>query len=170
VLFNRRKFIRFNVIAWTASLLSPLLNIAKANSKDSSIELNVLQAYIEILLPEDDLLPGALQLGADTIIIKKAEQDEQYAKAIRKGISWLNFLAKKLDKPDFSQLPKKTQYKIVTLSEQSNIATLPNLFYHTIRQDVFQYYYSHPQVLKQFKYARPPQPLGFKDFTKPPVN
>lgn len=167
VTFKRREFLKSTGLVGVISLINPWLKMAIGSDKDTSIDLSALQTYIDLLLPEDRL-PGALQLGADKVILKKAKQDERYAKAIYRGVNWLNFVAKKLNTPDFASVSVESQLKIVALSERSQIATLPNLFYLTVRQDVFQYYYAHPEILKYFYYARPPQPLGFVDFTKPP--
>lgn len=167
--FNRREFIKKSGLTGFVSLFIPFVTFAKPDSEVSGIDLSALRSYIDLLLPED-LLPGALQLKADNVILKKAEQDAQYAQAIRQGVHWLNFLAQKLNKTDFSSLPEDSQLKIVALSEHSQLATLPNLFYLTVRQDVFQFYYAHPEILKYFPYSRPPQPLGFADFTEAPVS
>lgn len=167
--FNRRKFIKYCV--WTGLIPSFFYfeKVTNASTLNIDTGLSALQSYIDLLLPEGEL-PGAITLGADNIVIKKAEQDITYAKAISAGISWLNFIAHKLNKTDFAALPKDSQLKVIALSERSPIATLPNLFYLTIRQDVFLYYYGHPEILKYFKYARPPQPIGFMDFSQPPNN
>jgi len=165
VILNRRAFFKWcGNVGLTTFLYAYIKN---ADSQVNAINLAALQRYIDLLLPENKM-PGALTLGADQYILKKFENDKAYAKAITMGIVWLNYTAHKLNKTDFVALPETMQLKVISLSEQRAIATLPYLFYQTIRQDVFQYYYGHPEVLKHFYYARPPQPLGYMDFSEPP--
>ncbi len=149
------------------SVFFPIPVSVQATSVLNDTRLNSLRAYIDMLIPEDQL-PGALSLNAETVILQKAEKDHDYATAISRGVLWLNIWAKKLGAMNFYELPEANRLKIVALSEQSRLATLPNLFYLTVRQDVFQYYYAHPEILKHFYYARPPQPDGFPDFSEPP--
>jgi len=163
--FNRRDFIKCCRHLALTSLFFPFLK--KAQAQEKHLNIKVLQIYIDLLLPGGEM-PGALKLGADKLIINKYENDPTYARAIRLGIAWLNYMSQKLNKTAFSELSLDLQLNIIALSERSDIATLPNLFYLTVRQDVFQYYYGHPEILKYFHYARPPQPLGFMDFTEPP--
>jgi len=165
MIFNRREFLKWWVGLGLTSFSYPI--VKKANSQTHVFNIKPLQVYIDLLLPENEM-PGALKLGADKLILKKYAEDDIYAKAIRLGVLWLNYEARKLNQTRFIELPKEMQLKIVSLSEQSLIATLPYLFYQTVRQDVFQYYYGHPEILKYFYYARPPQPLGFMDFSEPP--
>lgn len=165
MVLNRRAFFKWcGSLGLTTFLYSYIKN---ADSQVNAVNLPALQRYIDLLLPENKM-PGALALGADQYILNKYAQDEAYAKAINLGTLWLNYTARKLNKTDFIALPEEMQLKVISISEQSAIATLPYLFYQTIRQDVFQYYYGHPEVLKHFYYARPPQPRGYMDFSEPP--
>ncbi|WP_160172724.1 gluconate 2-dehydrogenase subunit 3 family protein [Methylomarinum vadi] len=152
---------------WSKWFWLTLPGFASASEGEKIAGRKALQTYIDLLLPEDEW-PGALQLGAEQIIIDKALQDPSFGRLIRKGVLWLNFLAKKLNVDDFADLPQLAQLKIIALSEKGNANSLPNQFYQSVRQEVFTFYYSHPEIMRHFRYARPPQPLGFPDFTKPP--
>lgn len=165
---KRRSFIKYSACFWGFSLFSCPVQSVNVQFRLSGEEFNAIKSYIDLLLPEDEL-PGALSLNAEQVIAKKAKNDAVYAKGVKLGVYWLNYMANKINHSDFVSLPEEQQLKIIVLSEQSQIATLPYLFYRTIRDDVFQYYYAHPAVLSFFYYARPPQPLGFYDFEKPPI-
>lgn len=165
---TRRTFVKWFSLSGIAAFIKPLPIFAKTIAESVDIDLPALKAYIDLILPKDEL-PGAIELGADKVLLQKAEHDARYAQTLGKGADWLNFLAFELGGKDFATLAEAQQSKIVSASESSPIASLPNLFYHTVRQDVFQFYYGHPEIVKHFHYAQPPQPHGFSDFAGPPI-
>jgi gluconate 2-dehydrogenase subunit 3-like protein len=167
VSFTRRFFIKSTIIASLSAFSSLFSQQVKSASIISERELSALRGYINLLIPTDET-PGALELGADRLILQKAKIDPLYAKGITKGSAWLNLTAQALKHDRFIDLPQATQLKIIAFSEKRPIATLPHYLHHTLRDDVFNYYYSHPEVIEHFRYAGPPQPIGFPDFANAP--
>lgn len=159
---------RFFIKSTTSAAFTVALGLLPYRSGAGALpQTNTVSAYIDNLIPKDEF-PGAIDLGADDFILHKSTADPLYGKTLDLGTSWLNKVAQKFNHQTFSSLPRTIQLKIMAYAEQQPIATLPHLFHHTLRDDVFSYYYFHPEIIAHFSYAGPPQPVGFPDFADPP--
>lgn len=127
-----------------------------------------LEAWVDTLLPADEISPGAGELGVPARIADKASGNPGYLKLVKSGCRWLDQQARDRGARDFAALDEDEREVIVRLAEQSAPRSLPRKFFEKTRDDTFQFYYARPESWVMLEYPGPPQPLGFMDYAQPP--
>lgn len=148
-----------------SAVMSP--EISAEPGLDSS-QSHCLEAWIDTLLPMDEVSPAASEFGVDADIANKARDDPSYLRLISKGCLWLDQQARKRGMQGFAQLDEAGRERIVSLAEQAKTRSVPRAFFERTRSDAFQYYYARPESWDMLNYAGPPQPQGFPDYTQAP--
>lgn len=164
--FSRRRFLIGCAIlsAWT---LVGRVRGATLPSDARDLE-NVLEAWMEALLPSDELSPGAGKLGVQHELIHKASSNKQYLQLLEFGVRWANAEALKLGAANFTQLECERAEVIVARAETLGLQSMPGLFfYHTLR-DAKHFYYGHKEAWSGVGFPHQPQPIGFMDYTEMP--
>jgi hypothetical protein len=128
-----------------------------------------LRAWIDTLLPADEVSPAVSELGVASRVADKALGNPDYLRLIRAGCRWLDRQARTRDRQVFARLDVPDRKHVVRLAEQAAAKSLPRLFFERTREDVFLCYYTHPETWVMLDYPGPPQPAGFMDYTRPPA-
>ena len=135
----------------------------------NSNELRCLRAWIDTLLPADEVSPAASELKVDANIAQVARGNQDYLRLITMGCLWLNQQAGKQGGQAFEQLDDSDREQIVNLAEQAPARSAPKVFFERTRLDAFHYYYARPESWSMLNYPGPPQPYGFRDHAHPPL-
>jgi len=139
--------------------LAPLKTSFSAQSETPE-DGQVVEAFIDTLIPADDITPSASALGVHLEIISYTKTDIAYGRLIQLGCRWLNHQSD----GDFTRLPGPQRIQILQWMEHADDHTLPALFFNRIRYQAMAYYYSQPASWKDLGLQHPPQPLGYMDY------
>ena len=139
---------------------------AKRNQEDEKY-LQTLVSYIDALVPSDDVGPGAIELGVHLKIIRKAKGSKRYQAVLERGCKWLDLKAKKFGGSHFGDLSPAKRDEVIAAAADSEINSLPRVFFQTTRNDVYFHYYAEPEAWVAMGYQGPPQPEGFADYASP---
>lgn len=143
---------------------------AGSAAADTSVASNqrTLAAYLDILIPDDDLGPGAVRLGVDKDFLAIAARDRRIRAFLYAGLAWLDEQAKWGGVQEFAALSEAKRKTVVSLAAEAEPGSLPRRFFETMRSGAFFHYYARPQAWAAIGYDGPPQPEGFTDYTGPP--
>ena len=136
------------------------LNLRASASVESPDDKLVIRAFVDTLIPADDITPSASALGVDQEIIKNTKTDIAYGRLIQLGCRWLNHQSN----GDFTNLPKQQRIQILQWMEHTDDHTLPALLFNRIRYQAMAHYYCQPASWKDTGLQHPPQPLGYMDY------
>lgn len=141
-------------LAWVALPL-PLTRVRAASPEVR----RTLGAYVDTLLPADDVTPAATALGVhDEILAGRLGQDVPES-LLRKGCRWLNHQAG----GDFSRLTPEQQHRVVAWMAQASRSRGPRVFYDYVRRRAVTLYYTHPESWADSALTHTPQPRGYID-------
>jgi hypothetical protein len=165
---TRRFFLR--ALARSAALLGFGWISAGSAAADTSVasKERTLAAYLDTLIPDDDLGPGVVRLGIDKKFLAAAAADQRRRALLDAGLAWLDEQAKWGGAQDFVALGEAGRATVVSLAAEAEPGSLPRKFFEATRSGALTYYYSHPQAWAAIGYDGPPQPAGFTDYTDPP--
>ena len=145
-----------------------LVGRLRGESVSSDDMATCLQAWVETLLPTDDLSVGAGSLMIHLKVIEKADGISQYRSLLELGVVWANSAAKRHGASSFAALKPEQAEAVVAEAEASGLNAVSGLFfYHTLR-DAKHYYYLDAASWPGVGFPHTPQPLGFMDFTEAP--
>lgn len=136
-------------------------------SRISTAEAGTLAAYIDALIPTDNISPGALRFKVPDKILAAARADKKLRRLIRHGTRWLTLRAWMRGVRGFPYLDKGARNEVVALSAEAPRGSLGRVFYDNIRHEAFFHYYAEPAAWAQAGYRGPPQPLGYQDHHRP---
>ncbi|MGB5260007.1 MAG: gluconate 2-dehydrogenase subunit 3 family protein [Gammaproteobacteria bacterium] len=170
---NRRCFLLWSftvgLLGQSQRLLATVVSPASPDNQFLDAEQSrCLQAWIDTLLPADEVSPAASELGVAARVADNARGNPDFLKLIRTGCRWLDQQARTQDKQAFAQLEAPERERVVRLAEQATAKSLPRVFFERTREYAFLFYYAQPQTWAMLDYPGPPQPLGFTDHTSPP--
>ena len=134
---------------------------------DPDAALGRLAAFLDTLIPDDDMGPGAVRLGVDRKFLAAAK-NRRIRKLMVTGFAWLDEQAKHAGAENFAALGAAERHRIVAQAEASARGSLPYRFFRVSRNVAFFHYYAHPQAWAALGYDGPPQPGGFLDYAEPP--
>lgn len=126
-----------------------------------------LAAYLDTLLPGDELAPGAGALGIGERFQAKAARHPNYRLLLELGCQWLDQRAKDLGAPDFASLDADDRERLV--DRAAHAGGVARLFFDATHGEALFAYYAHPAAWAGIGYGGPPQPEGFLDYTQPPA-
>lgn len=162
---SKRRFCKRFLVSY------PLLRLWFSGFQDAHAAIQeyavTLSCFLDILIPED-LTPGATALNVDVEIISKSKRYKYYKNSLTKGCMWLQKNANTHGHENFCDLSRSQQEAIVASMEQSHPGSIENIFFHTILDDAFHYYYADPKSWVGLAYAGPPQPYGYSDYQLAP--
>ncbi len=152
-------------------------------------EFATLDALADLIVPADDLGPGAKDLDAARRIEDRLMRHSEDLKRYRQGLRWLDQAAAQVYGPgkSFIDLPREQQLALLKRIEATArklrqgdrgvmgvawrywdrlMVTLFGLgagvfFLNLVREDVLEAVYSHPRTWIALGYDGPPQPLGY---------
>jgi hypothetical protein len=164
--FSRRRFIVGSAIlsAWTL-----VGRVRGATLPNDPLGLEqMLEAWVETLLPSDEMGQGAGRLGVHLQIIEKAASKKQYLQLLELGVRWTDQEASKLGASRFTELSSDQAEAVVAGAESLGLQSMPGLFfYHTLR-DAKSFYYGRKASWAGVGFPHAPQPLGFMDYAEAP--
>lgn len=160
---TRRAFVKLLSLA---SLLkwSPRLFAAPSIQDFES----TLAAFLDTLMPADEA-PSATELNVDHMLLQKAGGDARYTRLLLNGCLWLENTALREFQSPFAELDESQRARIVAAMEQASSRSLANVFFANVQKDLFELYYSQPASWQGLGIDRPPQPMGYLDYQKPPA-
>ncbi|MCS3904020.1 hypothetical protein J2T55_002052 [Methylohalomonas lacus] len=126
-----------------------------------------LAVFLDTLMPADET-PAASELGIDQALLERAAADDRYERLIRNGCGLLDRVSQRAYARDFSELDEAQRIRIVEFFERQGPRTLARAFFRSVRDDLFELYYSQPQSWPGLGMDRPPQPAGYMDYQRPP--
>lgn len=148
-----------------AALVSRLLGTTRAEAEARS----TLEAYLDTLIPADELGPGALDLDVPEALETALARDASYRQLLDLGCAWLDDQAAFFGEKGFSALGENERSRIVLLAADGEPGSLERTFFETTRRHVFRLYWTRPDAWAGIGYDGPPQPDGFMDYAEPPA-
>lgn len=124
-----------------------------ANKRDQA----TLAAFLNTLLPADELSGSATDLGVDRQLWAFAKTSADFRKLVDYGCRWLNMTGS----TPFADLPGEQQIAIVDWMSRADWNEIPRRFYELVRQVAIELYYSNPAALNGLPLHRSPQPQGY---------
>jgi hypothetical protein len=146
----------------------PALAAKKAGpALSEEVARRTFSAYLDTLIPDDEVSSGILKLGLDKAFYALAKSRPRYGAFITSGCVWLNQQAHKVGVSEFAALDEKQREAIVTLASEAPYRSQPRRFFESTRRSAFRIYYSRSDSWNMVGYDGPPQPNGFLDYTDP---
>ena len=127
-----------------------------------------LAAYLDTLIPDDDLGPGAVHLEIDKNFLAVAARDQRIGAFMYAGLAWLDEQAKWGGAQEFAALSEAGRRTVVSLAAEAEPGSLPRRFFEQTRSGAIMDYYARPQAWAAIGYDGPPQPEGFTGYAGPP--
>ena len=140
-----------------ASGLSQSVLAGRLAAAAGEVDFATLEAFLDVLLPADDVSPAASQLGVTAELLDLAKSAELYQKLLSLGSDWLN----QTGRGPFYTLSNANQNKVVAWMSTSDTDQIPGRFYQLVRQSGVEIYYSHPEAINGFPLNPAPQPNGY---------
>ncbi len=147
--------------------MHPLVAATVVGDKNQPISIT-LRAYLDTLLPADDISPSASTIGVHKHLLKKAQDDALYRRLLLLGTRWLEQQAQARDPVSFAALGEERREQIIMLAEDAPATALERVFFEHTRVDAFESYYSDPAIWATLGYPNAPQPLGFVGYGSAP--
>lgn len=164
---KRRNFLKRLAQYTSAFTLSGQSSSALSVIFTSNYKLNALPYFLDMLIPED-ISPSASQLRLHEKLILHANGIENYSTLLELGCQWLDANARMLHQKEFRMLSEKEKFNIVLKAEGSLKQPIPQLFFDRVKNDIFVFYYSHPDSWQSLGINLPPQPLGYLNYVVAP--
>lgn len=117
----------------------------------------MLDAYVDVLLPADELTPSASGLGVGEAILEFAQGQPLLGRMIAMVGEWLDAPA---DGP-FARMTPDRQQALVDHMATADPDNLEGRFYRLIRLFALEFYYATPQALAGLDLSPSPQPQGY---------
>ena len=127
-----------------------------------------LSAYVDCLVPADHTA-GAVELDVVDKLLQAGARQPKFLKLLRHGCAWLDEQAGASGAANFAGLAEHDRDAVIERAAGGKARSLEYVFFMATRDAVFIHYYSDPQSWTGLRYPGPPQPLGFIDYTEPPV-
>ena len=116
-----------------------------------------LAAFLDTLLPRDELSGSATDLGTDRQLWEFSKTSPDFRKLVDYGCRWLNMTGG----VRFSELATEQQIAIVDWMSQADWNGIPRRFYELVRQVTIELYFSNAASVNGLPIKNSPQPLGF---------
>lgn len=137
--------------------LAGLAPAALAEGGDPRRHHAMLDAFVDVLLPADDLSPAASDLGVGAAILDFAESQPLLARLIAMVGDWLDAPA---DGP-FARMTPDRQQALADHMASADPDRLEGRFYRLIRLFALEFYYASPEALAGLDLSPSPQPQGY---------
>lgn len=120
-------------------------------------ERATLAAFLDTLLPRDELSGSATDLGTDRQLWAFSKTAPDFRKLVNYGCRWLNMTGG----AQFSDLATEQQIAIVDWMSRADWNEIPRRFYELVRQVAIELYFSNPASVNGLPINRSPQPQGY---------
>lgn len=157
---NRRRFLFLSLLWGVPGFAASALGAAR----DAPPLLETLRAFLDALIPSDDISPGAVDVGVDRRIVNAASKNLSYLNLITQGAKRLNEMSRDHFGEPFVSLDEKRRIEVVSLAEKASAKTPERRLFNQLRSDAFFHYYADARAWPSLGYDGPPQPRGFPDY------
>jgi len=150
-------------------------------------ETALLSTVAVLLIPTDELGPGAAEAGVPDALERRLRQSSAASTVYRSGLANLDSMAWRRYRQSFTALPAGAQIELLTMVEQlaSPVTTrggkivdrllrlyrfvrYPAVqFFPVLWDDVMEAFYTSPVAWRWLTYDGPPMPLGYLDVLAP---
>lgn len=161
---KRRQFLSLGLKSISLLTMAPAFS---AQATFPPVQHATLLAFLDTLIPADET-PSASQLGLDKSLIRHAQSIENYMGLLALGCQWLDKQASTRDRLPFWQLAETGRQAIIAQAEISQPGSIPRQLFDHVRVDLFNFYYSHPDILPSLGLQGAPQPFGYLDYVHAP--
>lgn len=152
---TRRQALLSLVALWLSPTVPGLSGTASAQGAADPVGL--LDAYVDILLPADNLSPAASALGVGQSIWTVAADQPLLAELILRVADWLDATGA----GRFVDLSTEDQTTVVAYMEKADVDHLEGRFFQLIRLLAIEFYYAEPAALAGLPLNPTPQPEGY---------
>ena len=114
-----------------------------------------LRAFIDHLIPADDLTPAASTLQVHQRVWAEAQQDPDGVRLMVLVCRWLDGYG-----DGFDRLSEAERETLVAWMAKAPWESPQRRFFHWVRERAFTHYYSQPASWRGLPVQRPPQPMG----------
>ncbi|MGZ0706975.1 gluconate 2-dehydrogenase subunit 3 family protein [Coraliomargarita sp. W4R53] len=125
-----------------------------------------LCAWLETLIPSDATSPGAGALHLETDLIRLAQETPQGYRLLYLGMRWADKEAQLQGSANFSALPAERANEIVAQAAAQPTGTGVRAFFEYSFRETKKIYYTKPESWVGLGIERPPQPMGYVDYTE----
>lgn len=156
-------------LAWTATAalvaVGPTLAaapIAVARAPDAAdISLSALDAAVDTLIPADARTPSASALGVSRVLLAQAEAEALFKSWLVEGLKWFD-----QGVPGSFVLRDETaRHQLMQRLADSEVGSQTRIFFEQLRFRTLGAYYADPRGRTGMTIERPPQPIGYPDWT-----
>ena len=130
--------------------------------------ISLLRAVVDVLVPADQLSPGALDLGIDRDLIENSRDDDRLRRLLFNGGAELQQAARRAGAASFPELPPASKVELLREAEAASRETPQRRLFDRLREETLARYYARPESWGALCYQGPPQPLGFMDYAEAP--
>jgi len=128
-----------------------------ATARAATIRKRTLDAFLDMLLPEDRFGPSASALGTGDALIGFAPEGTDFHRLLALGTQWLDRLAAR----PFADLPPQTRTDVLRYLEGADVNEIPGRFYRVVRQAAMELYHARAETIAGLPLNPAPQPEGY---------
>lgn len=147
---SRRRFVNAGM---RLVVVAPLVQVAPlpadAQTRLSGADRRTLRAAANVIIPAQGRMPAASAVGAVTYVERLAEQDRALQALLLEGLLAIGAHARATFAVGFDRLSNSQQTDVLAHLEKANA---PANFFATLRDLVYEAYYTHPRVQKLIGY------------------
>ena len=149
---SRRRFVDGTV---RLALVTPLIHLAPRTAAGQprtpfrAVDRRTLRAAADVIIPAQRQMPAASAVGAVRYIEQIAAADRAVEDLLRDGLRAIAALVDARHNIRFDQLTIERQTEVLAHVEATNT---PANFFGTLRDLVYEAYYTHPRVQKLVRY------------------
>lgn len=149
---SRRRFVNATIrLAVVAPLVqvTPLISPGDTRTRIGGADRRTLRAAANVIIPAQGRIPAASAVGAVTYIERLAAQDRSLQALLLEGLLAIGAHAQATFTAGFDRLSVDQQIDVLAHVEKANV---PADFFGTLRDLVYEAYYTHPRVQKLIGY------------------
>lgn len=163
--FTRRRILLLGLLGSLWASVGRLFGKTEATAE---IDLQVLERWVETLLPTDAVSPGAGKLGVHAELLRIARKDPRAERLLILGLAWLSGEAIALGSRSFTDLSLDDCERIVAKAASMERTEMARVFFAYTLRISKELYYAKPEAWAGLGLQRPPQPMGYMDYREAP--
>jgi hypothetical protein len=130
-------------------------------------EVETLSVFLDTLIPDGEF-PGARRTGILEPLLRECASTRQTARALLRGVQWLEQQARAHGGTEFRGLPLKDREQVVARCAAAAEGSLARVFFRTIRDRAMRLHYAHRLAWQRVGLPHPPQPYGYPTYWAAP--
>ena len=151
-------------LAWPAWVwASGTEQAVESNGLSNKSAQQVMDAAVDVLIPQDPTTPSASRIGVGAILLQQAASDEAFRPWLVAGMAWLDQGVP----GNFAQRSATDQLALIETLAAAPVGSQMRIFFELLRLRTMTAYYADPRARASLVINRPPQPLGYPDFAGP---